>query len=104
MADVKLTLDELQEMSDELGLIIEEFENATTRSEELEQAIGAPFGRTDLRDAVEEFETRWDVKRGDLKDSLSGVDEHLTAVIDGFEGLDSEAAIRLAENQCTPIG
>lgn len=103
MADVELTLDELQEMSDELEQIIEEFENATSRSDALEQAIGAPFGKTTLRDAVEEFETRWDVQRDDLKESLSGVGEHLDDVIEGFKGLDDEGAIKLAKNQCTPI-
>jgi len=103
VADVKLTLDELQEMSDELQQIIEEFENARSRSDALEQAIGAPFGKTALRDTVEEFETRWDVQRDDLKESLTGIGEHLDDVIAGFEELDSEGAIQLAKNQCTPI-
>ncbi|WP_159620949.1 flagellar protein FlgN [Ruania rhizosphaerae] len=95
MADIYLSLDELRTANDQLTNIVEEFENAVSRSEALERAIGAPFSKTELREKAEDFETRWDVKRDKLKEGLSDVQKHLKGVIDGVEEWDAEAAIKL---------
>lgn len=99
MADIYLKLGELETANTQLENIVDEFENAVSRSETLERAIGAPFQKTELRESAEDFETRWDVKRDKLKDGLSDVQEHLKAVIDGVNEFDAEAAIKLTPEE-----
>lgn len=93
--DVYIKLSELETVVTELEAIISEFENATSLSEELEAAIGDPFGHNDLREKAQDFEERWDDKRNELKDGLKGVKDHVDGVIEGVEQWDSETAIQL---------
>ncbi|RYB96641.1 flagellar protein FlgN [Nocardioides glacieisoli] len=95
MTDVYIKLSELEQVVTQLEAIITEFDNATSLSEELEKDIGDPFGESKLREEAQEFEERWDDKRGDLKDGLKGVKDHVDAVIKGVEDWDSETAIQL---------
>ena len=94
VSDVYVKISELETVVSQLGSIIYEFDNATDRSEALEAAIGDPFHRGDLREKAEDFEERWDDKRGDLKESLEKVKEHVQGVIDGFTDWDSETALQ----------
>ncbi len=94
MADILIKISELETVKRSLDSIVEEFENATDSSEDLEADIGDPFDRSDLRDKACDFEERWDDKRGDLKESLKKVSEHIKGVIDGFENWDSETALQ----------
>lgn len=95
MADVAISLDQLETMSSQLEEIIEEFESAATRSEELEAAIGHPFDRDELRLQAADFEERWDLQRDQLKEGLIEVREHVDGVIDGVEEWDTDTAISL---------
>jgi len=98
VADVYIKLSELETVVSQLEAIISEFENATDSSEELEAAIGNPFGRSELRDQAKDFEERWDDKRGDLKDGLDKIKEHVKGVVDGVNEWDSETAIQLSSS------
>ena len=69
---------------------------SATGSEELESAIGDPFGYSDLRDKARNFEERWDDKRNQLKDGLSGVKDHAKGVIEGIRDWDSQTATQLS--------
>jgi chromosome segregation ATPase len=95
VADIYIKLDQLNEVKTSLTSIVEEFENATERSEELEAAIGQPFMRYELRSKARDFEERWDNKRDDLKESLQSVLEHVDGVITNVEEWDTETAIGL---------
>ncbi len=92
MSDVYITLDRLEQVVTDLEAIITEFEHATSRSEELEAAISNPFGEDKLRDEAQEFEERWDDKRDELKDGLTGVKDHVQGILDGIEEWDAETA------------
>jgi hypothetical protein len=96
MTDVYIKLSQLEQVVTQLEAIITEFDNATSLSEQLEAAIGDPFGESKLREEAQEFEERWDDKRGDLKDGLKGVKDHVDAVIKGVEDWDSETAVQLS--------
>jgi len=96
MTDVYIKLSQLEQVVTQLEAIISEFDNATSLSEQLEAAIGDPFGESKLREEAQEFEERWDDKRGDLKDGLKGVKDHVDAVIKGVEDWDSETAVQLS--------
>ena len=92
MSDVYITLDRLEQVVTDLEAIISEFEKATSLSEELEAAIGDPFGESKLREEAQEFEERWDDKRNQLKDGLEGVKDHVKGILDGIEEWDAETA------------
>lgn len=96
MPDIYITLSELEAVSSNLGDIVEEFEQATSRADDLETAIGDPFGRNELREQAEEFEDRWDNKRDELKDSLKEVKKHVDGVVETINGWDSETAVQLS--------
>ena len=96
MTDVYIKLSELEQVVTQLEAIITEFDNATSLSEELEAAIGDPFGESKLREEAQEFEERWDNKRDDLKEGLKGVKDHVDAVVKGVEDWDSETAVQLS--------
>jgi hypothetical protein len=97
MADYKVSLDDLRRVSESLTAIVDEFENAVSNSEALEAAIGRPFGRGELKDKAEDIETRWDIKRGKLAEELTKVRDHVDAVVDETEKLDTDAAAGFAE-------
>ena len=92
MADIYIDLERLGRVVTDLEAIINDFENATSLSEELEAAIGDPFGESKLREEAQEFEERWDDKRGELKDGLKGVKDHVKGIVDGIEEWDAETA------------
>lgn len=94
MADILIKISELEKVKTSLDSIVDEFENATSSSEDLEADIGDPFDMSDLRDKACDFEERWDDKRNDLKDSLKKVSEHIKGVIDGIAEWDSETALQ----------
>lgn len=98
MPDVRIKIDTLAKVVDQLNEIVGEFDNATSQSEELEADIGNPFGRSELRDKACEFEERWNDKRGDLKESLDDLRKHVKGVVDGFENWDSETALQFQTN------
>ena len=87
---------ELDELSTNLIAIVEELEGASGRADTLEHAIGDPFGRNRLREAVEDFEDRWNNKRKNLSTDIAKVQEHVQGVLDGFEAWDSETASGLS--------
>ena len=75
---------ELEEVNSFLLEILAELEGAEDRADQLEDAIGDPYGRNDLREAVEDFEDRWNNKRNDLTRGTKKVQEHVQGVLDGF--------------------
>lgn len=95
MADIYIKLSELEDVVTELDAIVGEFESATSKSEALEAAIGDPFDRGELREQAQDFEERWDDKRGQLTDGLKNVKDHVDDVIKAIKDWDSETAVQL---------
>jgi len=89
---VKLKYGDLEPLQTELKNIIEEFEHAGSRSNDLESAVGSPYGERALRDAASDFEGRWDDRRKQLMDDCKTVEEYVAAVIKGFQDFDRDAA------------
>lgn len=94
---VKVSYDDLGDLSTQLKSIIDEFEHAGSRRRDLESAVDRPYDLGDLKDAAHEFEGRWDDRRKRLMDSCKGLAEHVDGVIKGFQGFDEEAANRTGE-------
>jgi hypothetical protein len=95
VADVYITLSTLEQVVTELEAITAEFDNAKNNSEALEAAIGKPFGKGELRDRAEDFESRWDDKRSQLNDGLKGIKDHVKGVVDTVQQWDADTAIAL---------
>ena len=95
MDDVLITFDELLALRQQLDTIIVELEGAGDRSNELESAIGRPYGRGELRDRAGDFESRWNDKRVDLVRDMTKVRDHVQGVLEGFAKFDEEAALQL---------
>lgn len=90
--DVLIKFEDLGTLNDYLKTIVAELEGAKSRADDLEAAIGDPFGRNELREAVEDFEDRWDDKRSELSADIKKVQEHVQGVLDGFKDWDVETA------------
>src|SRR5699024_12544463 len=90
--EIYISLSDLDTVNTQLQSIIEEFENAVDRYEALEEAIGNPFGRGELRDEAQDFEERWDNKRDPLKEGLKDVREHVAGDVNTIEKSDRETA------------
>lgn len=95
MTDVLITYDRLAELDAKLQAITTELRKASARADVLEAAIGDPFGRDELREAVEDFEDRWNNRRQNLAEDVAGVQEHVHGVLEGFRAWDAETATGL---------
>lgn len=99
--DFYIDLGQLNTVKDNLSKIVSEFEDAEDNADELEDAIGDPYGRNELREAAEDFEDRWNHKRDQLKDGLDDVLKHIKGVIENVEKWDTETAIQLSAPEVT---
>jgi predicted nucleic acid-binding Zn-ribbon protein len=83
---------ELDELNTKLKDIVAELDGAADRADVLEDAIGDPYGKNRLREAVEDFEDRWNNKRENLAADIKKVQEHVQGVLEGFEQWDLESS------------
>lgn len=90
--DVDIPLGTMQELSDALGAIEEEFRLASSRTDELEEAIGAPLGRSELRDEAVDFESAWDDKRETLRRAVEEMKQRVDDTREAWTELDAELA------------
>lgn len=93
--DVDIPFESMQALVNSLNQIINEFDAADSRNAQLLAAIDTPQGRTDLRDAAEDFEARWDDKRETLRRKL----EDLKVRVDDTQNAWTELDIELAQMQ-----
>lgn len=106
MSGVDLGLDELEALVGDLQTALDEFEGAVPVREGLQEAVARPDGRGGLSSKVGDFEDCWNNTRGDLKDGISKVRDHLQAIVDGFRGLDEELAAQFDDPgtvQASPV-
>lgn len=90
--DINIPLEELGSMNTSLKNIVDEFGNASARSNALESAIGSPHGHGELRHEADRFEGDWNDKRDTLKDKLEKAQERVEDFVKGWTDFDLEAA------------
>lgn len=88
--DVDIPFSSMQTLSNSLTRIIAEFDDADERTTELLDAIDRPQDRDELRDAAEDFESRWDDKRETLRRKLESLLERVDETKSAWEELDLE--------------
>lgn len=89
---VLIKYDELDRVNERLKKIIEELEDASGRSDDLEGWIDTPYGKNKLRDRASEFESGWDDRRNKLLEDIQKVQQHVDGVLKGFEEWDTDTA------------
>lgn len=87
---VKVSYEDLEALERALQDIITEFEQASSRSDDLVTAIARPYGEGDLRDLAADFESRWDDRRGKLLDGLKTVHDRTKSSIEKWRELDDD--------------
>lgn len=102
MNDVLIKYWELERLVTRLTSIIEEFETAGDRSDEIREKVGYPWGKTELTDKASEAESRWSYKRGKLTESLTSFRDAAQGIYESFQSLDEEAASAFEEGQDPP--
>lgn len=102
--DVLVKFDDLNILRDYLEAIVKEFDEAEDSADELEEAIGEPYGRNTLREAVEDFEDRWNNKRDDLREGLDKAKSSVDTVLKMFVDWDVEAAASMETTHATTGG
>ena len=88
-----LDFDELGALVADLDTVLTEFDEAASVRKGLEDAVGRPDDRGELREKVGDFEDCWNNTRDDLREGISKVRDHLQAIVDGFQKADEEMAM-----------
>lgn len=98
MADIYLNTEEIDDVIRGLDVAIDEFDSAARVADQIADAVGRPDGRGALHGKVNDFEDDWNNTRGELKDNLDKLREHLQTIVDTWREWDAEAAAALQSN------
>ncbi|MBQ3357921.1 hypothetical protein ACTJKK_16190 [Microbacterium sp. 22179] len=93
--DVLLDRERLRDARDTLKTAKDDFENAGSINDTLEQAIGTPQGKSKLRDRVGWFESNWSGNRDELTESVENVYKRLDGIIEGWDEWEAEASAQI---------
>lgn len=93
--------DRLIEAKAGLTAAIAEFKEASNINDGLEDDIGRPDDRSELRDKASDFESAWDGKRDKLRENLEKILERLTAIIDNWDEWDTTTAASFDNTETT---
>ncbi|MBN8424499.1 hypothetical protein JF531_08200 [Microbacterium esteraromaticum] len=94
---VKVNYDQLGNLSTQLKSVVDEFEHAGSRANDLQDDVGRPYGESELRDLAGDFEGRWDDRRKSLMESCKAVAEYVDDVLEAFKDFDQDAASKFDE-------
>jgi hypothetical protein len=103
MSDIMLDRERLRTANEGLVNSIAEFTDAAKNNDALENSIGRPDDRGSLRDKASDFESSWNAKREALLENLTGIQEHLQGILDGWDTMDTEAAASLTSATPTTV-
>jgi len=89
---VKIPITELQTLSDKLKAIVSELGEASSRQNDVEDAVGTPYGDARLKDRCHDFEGSWNDSRDKLLTKLTEVSSRVAGTIEEWGNLDLEMA------------
>ncbi|SEE22288.1 hypothetical protein [Ruania alba] len=89
---IRITYAELEEFQNNLGMLATNVEHERDYLERAAEEVGDPFGRSDLKHALEFFHEDWNMARDELVASLQTALEHTRAVATGWRDLDTSCA------------
>lgn len=89
---ILVPISDLSITSEKLTAIIAELESAAAKQDDVENAVGKPYGDGRLKDRCHDFEGSWNDSRDKLLTKLKEVAERVTGTIDEVTSLDTEIA------------
>ena len=92
-----LDRERLKAARDGLRAAMDEFEDAASTNDDLEESVGNPHGRGRLRDRVGWFEANWSSNRDDLRERLDAVHERIDGIVTGWDDWETEATAALED-------
>lgn len=95
--NIKVTYSMLETLHERVIAIVDEFEQASARREDLVEAVGRPDGEDRLRSAVSDFESQWDDRRKQLHEGLETVRDNARTVLEGWQQGDKDLAAGMEE-------
>lgn len=96
-------LDDLRTTSAQLIAIVEEFEAASKRRDDLEHAVKRPDGDSRLKNRVHDFEGNWDDSRDKLLSKLKEISERVKGTVEEVSKTDADMA-KSMEQSGRPAG
>lgn len=95
MADLRLDLDELKQLSAELAAIIADFDGVEAISDD----VGSATGHDKLGGRIHEFATNWSKHRAKMVKDVATLHKYLDDLTNGFTEIDQKfaAALKSAE-------
>ncbi|MFC8799357.1 hypothetical protein ACFT2C_16605 [Promicromonospora sp. NPDC057138] len=83
--DLSIDMEQLTALKDDLKKITSELENADGNA----QAAADATGHDDLRDRVNDFADKWEIKRGEMLENVKKLSDIITQIVDTFKEIDS---------------
>lgn len=91
-------ISDLSITSDKLTAIIAELESAAAKQDDVENAVGTPYGDGRLKDRCHDFEGSWNDSRDKLLTKLTEVADRVKGTVDEVTSLDTEIAASMEQS------
>ncbi len=98
MADLKLDLEALQNLKNDLEAVVKEFKGADDFSDDVADATGSD----ELHGHVKDFAHKWNDKRKKMTESVEQLQQKIAAISDGFTKVDAGLAKALEQSPEAP--
>lgn len=91
-------ISDLSITSDKLAAIVAELEAAGAKQDDVENAVGRPYGDGRLQDRCHDFEGSWNDSRDKLLTKLKEVADRVKGTVDEVTSLDTEIATSMEQS------
>lgn len=91
-------ISDLRTTSRKLSAILAELESAAAKQDDVENAVGRPYGDGRLKDRCHDFEGSWNDSRDKLLSKLQEVAERVNGTVEEVMSLDTEIAASMEES------
>lgn len=95
---ILVPISDLSITSEKLTAIITELESAGSKQDDVENAVGKPYGDGRLKDRCHDFEGSWNDSRDKLLTKLKEVAERVKGTVDEVTSLDTEIATSMEQS------
>jgi|SRR5690606_4793118 len=91
--DLSIDMDQLRMLSEDLKAITSELENADGNAQDAADATG----HDELRDRVNDFADKWEIKRAEMLENVKKLSGIITSISDAFSEVDTGLAKALED-------
>lgn len=91
-------IDDLKTTSAQLTAIVDEFEAASARRDDLEHAVGRPDGDGRLQSRAHDFEGSWNDSRDKLLSKLKDIAERVQGTVEEVTKTDTDMATSMQQS------